>query len=65
VGTLPCIRITWSGGGAHFIGVYGCEPTNMLWVTDPIYGQSLVSYATLTGGAYQGSGTWADSYFTH
>jgi hypothetical protein len=63
-GTPPCIRVTWSGGGAHFIGVYGIEPTDMLWVTDPIYGQSLVSYSSLTGGTYQGSGTWANTYFT-
>ena len=64
-GTPPCIRIGWSGGGGHFIGVFGIEPTNMLWVTDPIYGQSLVSYATLTGGTYQGNGTWTNTYFTH
>ena len=63
-GTPPCIRIGWSGGGGHFIGVFGIEPTNMLWVTDPIFGQSLVSYATLTGGTYQGNGTWTNTYFT-
>ena len=63
-GTPPCIRIGWSGGGGHFIGVFGIEPTNMLWVTDPIYGQSLVSNATLTGGTYQGNGTWTHTYFT-
>jgi Papain-like cysteine protease AvrRpt2 len=63
-GTPPCIRIGWSGGGGHFIGVFGIEPSNMVWVTDPIYGQSLVSYATLTGGTYQGSGTWTHTYFT-
>jgi hypothetical protein len=63
-GTPPCIRIGWSGGGGHFIGVYGIEPTNQLWVTDPIYGQSLVSYATLTGGTYEGTGTWTNTYFT-
>ena len=33
-------------------------------VTDPIFGQSLVSYATLTGGTYQGNGTWTNTYFT-
>ena len=43
-GTPPCIRIGWSGGGGHLFGVLGIEPTNMLWVTDPIFGQSLVSY---------------------
>jgi Papain-like cysteine protease AvrRpt2 len=63
-GTPPCIRIGWSGGGGHFIGVFGIEPTNMLWVTDPIYGQSLVSYSTLTGGTYEGSGSWTNTYFT-
>ena len=63
-GTPPCIRIGWSGGGGHFIGVYGIEPTNLLWVTDPIYGQSLVSTSTLTGGTYQGNGTWTNTYFT-
>jgi len=64
VGTPPCIRIGWSGGGGHFIGFFGIEPTNMVWVTDPIYGQSLVSTATLTGGTYQGNGTWTHTYFT-
>jgi Papain-like cysteine protease AvrRpt2 len=63
-GQPPCIRIQWSGGGGHFIGVYGIEPTNLLWVTDPIYGQSLVSYSTLTGGTYQGNGNWTNTYFT-
>ncbi|HTQ20660.1 papain-like cysteine protease family protein [Mycobacterium sp.] len=65
VGRPPCIRITWAGGGAHFIGVSGCEPSNMLWVNDPtVVGPTLVSRAALTGGNYQGSGTWADTYFT-
>jgi hypothetical protein len=63
--TPPCIRIGWSGGSGHFIGVYGIEPTNMLWVTDPIFGQSLVSYATLIGGTYEGNGTWTNTYFTN
>jgi Papain-like cysteine protease AvrRpt2 len=64
-GTPPCIRIGWSGGGGHFIGVYGIEPSDMLWVTDPIFGQSLASYATLTGGTYQTNGKWTDTFFTH
>jgi hypothetical protein len=64
-GTPPCIRIGWSGGGGHFIGVFGIEPTELLWVTDPIYGPSLVSYSTLTGGTYQGNGSWTNTYFTH
>lgn len=64
-GTPPCIRIGWSGGGGHFIGVFGIEPTDMLWVSDPIFGQSLVSYSTLTGGTYQTNGSWTNTYFTH
>jgi hypothetical protein len=65
VGTPPCIRVAWASGGAHFIGVYGCEPGELLWVTDPIYGQSLVSYSALTGGTYQGNGSWTNTYFTN
>lgn len=70
VGTPPCIRIAWSGGGAHFIVISGCQDSvlfitaQMLWVTDPIYGRSLVFYDTLTGGSYQGSGTWTHTFFT-
>jgi Hemopexin/Papain-like cysteine protease AvrRpt2 len=63
-GTPPCIRIGWSGGGGHFIGVYGCQAGDLILVTDPIYGDSIVTYDTLTGGAYQGSGTWTNTYFT-
>jgi hypothetical protein len=40
------------------------EPTSLLRVTDPIYGQSLVGTSTLTGGTYQGNGTWTNTYFT-
>ncbi len=39
----------------------------MLWVTDLIYGQSASCWsanATLTGGTYQGNGTWTHTYFT-
>jgi hypothetical protein len=63
-GEPPCIRIGWSGGGGHFIGVYGCEGGDIVLVTDPIYGDSFVAVSTLTGGAYQGSGTWTNTYFT-
>jgi hypothetical protein len=62
--TPPCIRIGWSGGGGHFIGVYGCEIPDMVLVTDPIYHESLVSISTLTGGSYEGNGTWTNTYFT-
>lgn len=63
-GNPPCIRIGWSGGGGHFIGVYGCQAGDTVLVTDPIYGDSLVGIDTLTGGTYEGNGTWTNTYFT-
>ena len=63
-GTPPCIRIGWSGGGGHFIGVYGCQADDLILVTDPIYGDSIVTNDTLTGGTYEGNGTWTNTYFT-
>jgi len=63
-GTPPCIRIGWAGGGGHFIGIQGVQPNNFIMVTDPIYGDSIVTYQTLTTGKYEGSGTWTDTFFT-
>lgn len=63
-GTPPCIRIGWAGGGGHFIGVNGCEPMGLIDVSDPIWGDVTVTVDTLTGGQYEGSGTWTNTYFT-
>ena len=63
-GTPPCIRIGWSGGGGHFIGVNACEAPDFVAVTDPIYGDSIVTYETLTTGKYEGSGNWTNTFFT-
>ncbi|HEY4359072.1 MAG TPA: papain-like cysteine protease family protein [Acidobacteriaceae bacterium] len=57
------IRVAWSGGGAHFIAATGYEQGQLLVIQDPIYGTSVVSYATMFG-SYQGSGNWTHSYFT-
>ncbi len=51
-GRPHCIRITWSGGGAHFIaaiGYIGSDPATgqFLSVDDPIWGPSDVAYPTL------------------
>lgn len=62
--TPPCIRIGWSGGGGHFIGVHGCQPNEYLAVSDPIFGDSIVAYSTFINGQYEGSGTWTNTYFT-
>jgi hypothetical protein len=59
-----CIRVAWSGGGAHFIVASGTEDDGFVWVSDPGGGTtSLVAYDTLRT-AYSGSGTWTHSYFT-
>lgn len=57
------IRVAWSGGGAHFIAATGYEQGQLLVIQDPIFGTSVVSYATMFG-SYQGSGNWTHSYFT-
>jgi hypothetical protein len=61
-----CLRVAWSGGGAHFLtirGHYGWNGTDYLSVDDPIYGKSDVAYSTLQT-AYQGSGSWSHTYYT-
>jgi Papain-like cysteine protease AvrRpt2 len=63
-----CIRIAWSGGGAHFIaaiGYIGSNPATgeFVSVDDPIYGPSDVSYTALQS-SYQSTGSWTRSYFT-
>jgi hypothetical protein len=61
-----CLRVAWSGGGAHFLaikGQYSTNGTDYVTVDDPIYGLSNVAYNTLKT-AYQGSGSWTHTYFT-
>jgi hypothetical protein len=63
-----CIRIVWSGGGAHFvaaIGYTGSDPAHGQYVSvdDPLYGPSDVTYATLQT-SYRTTGTWERSFFT-
>ena len=58
------IRVAWSGGGAHFIAATGVEEGGMVVVSDCGSGStSVVAYTTLQT-AYNGSGTWTDSYYT-
>jgi Papain-like cysteine protease AvrRpt2 len=61
-----CLRVAWSGGGAHFLAIRGhfaAGGTDFISVDDPIYGKSDVSYTTLQS-SYQGSGTWTHTYYT-
>jgi hypothetical protein len=59
-------RIGWSGGGGHFAVIEGYRVLGQNWVAvdDPWYGESDVALSTLTGGGYQGSGSWTHTYFT-
>jgi Papain-like cysteine protease AvrRpt2 len=59
-------RIGWSGGGGHFMVIYGCSTvgaTQYVDIDDPIYGKSHPTLSTFTSN-YQGSGTWTHTYFT-
>ena len=61
-----CLRVAWSGGGAHFLAIRGhfvSGGTDSISVDDPIYGKSDVNYSVLQT-SYQGSGTWTHSYYT-
>jgi hypothetical protein len=59
-------RIGWSGGGGHFMCVYGCSrvgSTEFVDIDDPIYGKSHITLATFTN-SYQGNGRWTHTYYT-
>jgi len=65
-GSRPlCLRVAWSGGGAHFLSIIGYlgDATGYLALDDPIYGKSDISYDTLKA-SYQGSGSWTHSFYT-
>jgi hypothetical protein len=59
-------RIGWSGGGGHFAVIEGYRRFGGEWVAvdDPWFGASDVEVSSLTGGTYQGTGTWTHTYFT-
>lgn len=59
-------RIGWSGGGGHFMCIYGCSRVGFIEyvdIDDPIFGKSHITLATFTSN-YQGSGSWTHTYFT-
>jgi len=59
-------RIGWSGGGGHFMVIYGYSVvagTPYFDIDDPIYGKSHLTVADFST-SYQGSGTWTHTYFT-
>jgi hypothetical protein len=59
-------RIGWSGGGGHFMCIYGYSRflgLEYFDIDDPIYGKSHLSVADFSSN-YQGSGTWTHTYYT-
>src|SRR6476659_703542 len=59
-------RIGWSGGGGHFVCIYGYSTFLGLQyfdIDDPIYGKSHLSVPDFSNN-YQGSGSWTHTYFT-
>ncbi len=59
-------RIGWSGGGGHFMCIYGCDViagTQYFDIDDPIYAKNSPTVATFSS-SYQGSGTWTHTYYT-
>lgn len=75
-GRPPCARQQWTDSGVgHFVAIVcwaepvGLSsdrvPTRQPWlkVSDPLYGDAIVSYATFREG-YLGRGVWTDSYKT-
>jgi Papain-like cysteine protease AvrRpt2 len=59
-------RIGWSGGGGHFMAIYGYSTAlgdEYLDIDDPIYGKSHLTFADFASN-YQGSGSWTHTYFT-
>lgn len=59
-------RIGWSGGGGHFMVIYGYSivlGVEYFDIDDPIYGKSHLTVADFSGN-YQGSGSWTHTYFT-
>lgn len=65
-GRVVGARVGWSGGGGHFMVIYGCSISagiQFFDIDDPIYGKSSVAVSTFQS-SYQGSGTWTHTYFT-
>lgn len=59
-------RTAWSGGGAHFVAIYGFQEfgsTKYLMIDDPISGKQSMTWATFQT-SYRNSGTWTHTYYT-
>ena len=57
------VRTGWTNGGGHFLAVRGYDPSGIIEVGDPWYGDSPVNYNTFIS-SYLGAGKWTHSYLT-
>ncbi len=58
-------RIGWSGGGGHFMVIYGYSMIagdEFFDIDDPIYGKSHIPVSEFSS-SYQGTGSWTHTYF--
>ncbi len=58
-------RIGWSGGGGHFMVIYGYSTIaggEYFDIDDPIYGKSHIPVSEFSS-SYQGTGSWTHTYF--
>ena len=58
-------RIGWSGGGGHFMVIYGYSMIGgheYFDIDDPIYGKSHLPVSEFSS-SYQGTGSWTHTYF--
>jgi hypothetical protein len=65
-GRVVGARIGWSGGGGHFMVIYGTVTVGtdqFFQIDDPIYGKSQLTVAAFSNN-YQGSGSWTTAYRT-
>ncbi|RZK55970.1 MAG: hypothetical protein EOO91_12995 [Pedobacter sp.] len=65
-GRLIGTRIGWSGGGGHFVSIYGYNDIGQdpfLYIADPIYGNSFVKLSSFNT-SYQNNGRWTHTYYT-
>lgn len=64
-----CVRVAWTGGGAHFLSITGysypnSDPTQVtIYLEDSIYGNSTMLLADFPTN-YHGGGTWTHTYLT-
>ncbi|MDX1996772.1 MAG: papain-like cysteine protease family protein [Thermoanaerobaculia bacterium] len=69
MGRPVCVRVAWTGGGAHFLAMSGysypeADPSAVtIYLQDSIYGSSSMKFTNFPS-KYHGGGTWTHTYYT-